>query len=164
MRGIPCATLITFHAHSIHPRTCRAELACKRPASEQSPGRPLYYLYSSKESAITNLQSWAMSGQPQVGRKWPSQKEIYIYFTSKPRTKKHCGEQGFWRRRRPFPSLDVRYLIQSPCLNAKKCLNITNSKEVEMARKVEWVHIFYKQCIKPVRGTNIYISDHHRFD
>jgi hypothetical protein len=42
--------LITLHAHGIRPRACRAELACKRPAGEQSPGRPLYYLYSSEES------------------------------------------------------------------------------------------------------------------
>jgi len=42
--------LITLHAHGIRPRTCRAELARKRPAGEQSPGRPLYYLYSSEKS------------------------------------------------------------------------------------------------------------------
>jgi hypothetical protein len=42
--------LITLHAHGIHLRTCRAELAYKQPAGKQSPSRPLYYLYNSEES------------------------------------------------------------------------------------------------------------------
>jgi hypothetical protein len=52
--------LITLHAHGIRPRACRAELARKRPAGKQSPGRPLYYLYSSEESgwrSLTNIFS-----------------------------------------------------------------------------------------------------------
>jgi hypothetical protein len=72
-----------------------------------------------------------MSGQLQVGWEWSltKRKRKISPVSQEQRNKKgflmklqkHCGEQGFWRRRWPFPSIiTLSYSVQSKSKRSHK--------------------------------------------